>query len=365
VGLASLGKYHGFALGFGLVCFCLLSSTHRRVFLSPWLPLGFALFLLALTPVLIWNLQHDWISLRFQSGRALSASGYRLGELLLTLLTGIGLLFPTLGVPLWWISLRATGLAVWSRLQGLGLGSEGWKQVLILCISLPLVIGFTFMGGYRQILPTWPMPGFWGLTILLGHQATFWQQPHPQWVRRWLWGSGMMVTVLMVLTLVHTSAGLVQKPGNYSFLGQFWAAESDPSTQLIDIRQLRQGFVTSPILKTALEASDFVFTNRYFLGGQIGMALQPLGDHPLTCFDSDLRGFAFWSTPDQWLGQNALYVTSALFQQGEDPVARYGDYFESLTPIGEIPIRRGGEVVQTFLVYEAKQLLKPYPRPYG
>jgi hypothetical protein len=114
-----------------------------------------------------------------------------------------------------------------------------------------------------------------------------------------------------------------------------------------------------------LKAADFVFTNRYYLGGQIGMAIEPIFHKPITCFDKDLRGFAFWSKPKQWVGKNAIYLGTKTFEVDIDAKKRYPSYFKSLTKLGEIPIRRGGEVVETFSVYQAQQLLKPYPRPYG
>jgi hypothetical protein len=33
--------------------------------------------------------------------------------------------------------------------------------------------------------------------------------------------------------------------------------------------------------------------------------------------------------------------------------------------VATIPLRRGGVVTQTWRVYEAREMLKPYPRPYG
>jgi 4-amino-4-deoxy-L-arabinose transferase-like glycosyltransferase len=48
VGLACLGKYHGFVLGFGLVGFCLTSAKYRKALLSPWALVSFGLFLLEL-----------------------------------------------------------------------------------------------------------------------------------------------------------------------------------------------------------------------------------------------------------------------------------------------------------------------------
>jgi 4-amino-4-deoxy-L-arabinose transferase-like glycosyltransferase len=394
VGLACLGKYHGFLLGLGLIGFCLTSSRYRSALISPWTLLGLGLFLLAISPILIWNSQHEWVSFRFQSRRGIPSGGYNFLDLFITFLSGIGYLFPTLGLPLWWVSLKSFFEKFHAKTQrreaasrksrrkeekkvsSLRLGdlarqksqdftNHRERELLILWVSLPLILGFTWLGGYKQILPTWAMPGFWGATLLLGQAAANWKITHPRWVRRWLWGTGITLSSLILFVLLHMSVGTLQKPSQYALFGGFVAPEDDPSIQLFDIQQLRQGFATSPILLSALQNSSFVFTNRYYLAGQIGMALAPVAPTPMTTFDRDLRGFAFWSKADQWLGKDALYVTNNLFVQEQKFLDRYNLYFQSIEKIGTIPIRRGGAIIDTFRVYRAQNLLKPYPKPYG
>jgi len=363
VGLACLSKYHGFLLGLGLIGFCLTSPNHRLALRSAWAWLGLGLFVLVIFPILFWNLQHDWVSLRFQLQRGVPGSSYSLLNLATVVATEVAYLFPTLGLPLWWVSLRSLLSSFPARKS---VGSEAWQiKLLILWVSIPVIFGFTLLGGYRQILPGWPMPGFWAITLLLGQQAASWQQQSRYWVRQWLKGSAIMVGSLLLFALLHVATGTLQKPSQYALLGGFWSPKDDPSIQLIDVQQLRRGFAASPTLRTALQNSSFIFTNRYYLAGQIGMALYPLAATPITCFDRDLRGFAFWSQADQWLGQDALYITTSRFYRRKDLINRYQPYFSSIQEIGTIPIQRGGVVVEAVHVYQAKKQLKPYPRPYG
>ncbi len=240
--------------------------------------------------------------------------------------------------------------------QGRRLTDQELKQLLILACGLPLVLAFTFMGGYRPILPTWPMPGFWVLSLLLGSRWERWPG-----ARQLLAGTAVAVGLLVAVGLAHVRYGLLQDPGGLGL----WPVERDPSTQLIDIEQLRRQFQTDPRLAQALAEADFIFTNVYFLGGQIGMALAPLTEKPLTCLDEDLRGFAFWSQPEDWLGKDGLLVTSQLFWPRAGIQAVYGTYFEQIEPVAEVPLRRAGAVAQTFQVYLARQMRQPYPRPYS
>ncbi len=375
VGLACLSKYHGVVLGLGLLGFCLTSRQHRAVAQSPWMLAALGLFFLTISPIILWNFQHDWVSLRYQSGRAIPNRGYSVLELIGTIFIGIGYLFPTFGFPLWWVGMRATweqwrnSLHSKLKTQNISYGdatrwqsqSEGLtklKTSLILWISLPIILSFTVMGGYRPILPTWAMPGFWGLTLLLGDRAAQWS---PRGVRRWLWNSAVVISLLLAIALSHLTLGILQKPSVYALFGGLIPATADGSVQLVDIQQLRRGFEDSSTLTRALQQADFVFADDIFMAGYVGMALAPLDHPPIICFNDDLRGFAFWSTAEEWVGKDGLYIAP----KRQFNATQYAGYFQSFKQIGEIPIRRGGEIVDVFQVYQGKNLLRPYPRLYG
>jgi len=360
VGLACLGKYHGVALGVGLVGFCLTSRRHRSALTSPYVWIGVALFLLAIAPILYWNAQHDWISLRFQSGRAVPERGYNPLDALVTLLVGASYLFPSIGLPLWWSSLYSGVAQLRTDPFGQQLTPHQEAQRLILWISLPVMLGFTAIGGYRAILPTWTMPGCWGATVLLGYWASHWPR---RWVWRWLVGSGLAIATVLLLLLSHIRLGTLQQPSRYALFGGLIPATTDASVQLIDIHQLRQGIAASDSLRTALDRVGFVFADNIFLAGQVSMAIAPLTQTPVTCVGDDLRGFAFWSQPNQWLGQDGLLFVTA--QQRDRTLGHHRPYFQRLEKIADIPLQRGGTIVETVQVYRGFRLLQAYPRPYG
>jgi hypothetical protein len=372
VGLACLGKYHGFILGLGLCGFCLFSPNFRRALTSKWFLLGIPVFLLTISPVLYWNFTHNWVSFLFQSERAIPDRSYHLDRVILVVLVEMLYLFPPFGFPLLWSVIRSTGQQLrnfnWWRggnMSGFYLEWDLEKRALLLWLSVPLILGFTLISGYQQILPGWKMPGYWSATILLAERISInHRYSHPRILYRWFFGSIGVIILLLSIALAHIEAGKFQTPSKSAILGLL-PIKGDNSTQLFDIQQLRQGLSNNPKFSQALKTTDFVFTNRYYLGGQIGMAIEPTFHKPITCFDEDLRGFAFWSKPNQWLGKDAIYLGTKTFEVDLDAKNRYLSYFQNITKLGEVPILRGGEVVETFSVYQARKLLKPYPRPYG
>lgn len=368
VGLAFASKYHGAILGAGLVGFCLTSPPFRRALWSPWLALGLVAFGIAIAPVMLWNANHDWISFTFQAGRSVPATSYSLIRLLEVIGIQCLYLFPTIGVPLLWISARDLLQQIRSpfirRLRP-HQPEIILKKRLILWLSAPVFLTFTLIGGYRQVLPTWTMPGWFIATILLAIAVDRWQQKAPKIIHRWLMGTALSISLVLALTLFHISDGIAQKPSQNAILGGFIPASQDPSIQLLDVVQLRDRFRQNPALMRALKSSDFAFSNRFHLAGHFAMALDPLYPIPMTCFDArDMRGFGYWSSATDWIGKTGLYLTTDEFQTPpEDSASTFLPYFKQFEKVGEISLTRGGVPVNRIHVYLGKTLIKPYPRP--
>jgi 4-amino-4-deoxy-L-arabinose transferase-like glycosyltransferase len=386
VGFACLGKYHGVLLGAGLFAFCLTSEPHRQALRSPWMGLSLGLFLLVFSPVILWNWQQDWVSFRYQGNRGIPMTGYRWLGVWETLLVGIAYLFPSFGFVYWGATVKTIGQQWRQRVKGTPFPQYHLKgdrlipippsspqpsldrqrrQRLLLWVAVPAFLSFTLIGGYQQVLPTWPMPGFFTATPLVAYYAAIVYQRHAPWVRRWLVGSAITVFTLLLVALLQITAGIFQQGGTYALGGGVWPSHKDPTVQMVDVQQLRQGLARSPQLMAGLQSAGFVFSNRFYLAGQVGMAIAPLTKRPITSLDGDLRGFAFWSRPSQWIGQNGIYITSDRFVNRENISVDYAPYFKQFTKLGEVPIRRGGKVIESFHIYQGKQMLKPFPRPYG
>ena len=370
VGLACLSKYHGAVLGLGLVCFCLTSSIYRRALYSRWMGLSLVLFSLCLLPILYWNSQHDWISLRFQLGLGgasasrftADSAGYSLVNLLGVFLAEIGFLFPTLGLPLWWVSAIALMKGLMKTLgKKLFISrAQQAKVQLVLWSGLPVAIGFTLIGGLTHTYPAWPAPGLWSLTLLLGHAAAKWPKRK---VRRWLQNTGLVIGFLILFALTHITLGTLQKPSRYSIFGGLVAPQQDPSTALIDVRQLREQFAHSDEFWQSVSTADFILTHEFWLSGYAAMALPESVHLTVASFTQDPRGNAFWFDSHDWLGKDALLVSLAHFDQ-KKIIEALAPYFESITPLTTVTTQRGSATTETFYLYEAHKLIKPYIYPY-
>ena len=348
LGLVCLSKYHGFVLGLGLVGFCLTSVQHRQALLSPWLGAALGLFTLTLMPLLYWNFQHDWLSFGFHLSTRFDSSASRPSFNLLTMLgiwlVGIAYLFPSLGFPLWWV----TGRSLWH------MGDLRYRFVL--WMGLPIALGFTLLGGLTRIYPAWPAPGLWGLSLLLATAVTSWSS---QTVRRWLVGTAVVIATLLVFALGHVALGTLQRPGG---VVEVVAPETDPTTTMIDVVQLRQ-LLQKGMIGDAIATTDFLVTNEFWLSGYVDMAISPLTSAPVMAFTQDPRGHAVWFTPADWVGSSGLFVTIADYDQQEIR-ATYSPYFEQFDLLETVTTQRAGAITETFYLYDVGHLLMPYSYPY-
>lgn len=371
VGLACLSKYHGFVLGLGLVGFCLGNRPYRRALASPWTLVALGLFVLILFPLWYWNSQHQWISFRFQLGLRFEDSStdnpFRWGQMVGYWLLSNLYLFPLFGFPLWWVLGRRTAAAI-AGLSSPGtspLGQSPYPLALILWLAWPVVVLFTVLGGKQQILPAWPAPGYWAAVILLGVQAVGWQRWRPTWVRRWLWGSGWFLATLSLLALLHLQLGVFQRPNHYLPWAGIVPVDQDGSTELIDTQQLRRLLAADARVQGVLPETAFIFTNEYYLGGYIAMALPAATDPPVTAFSQDPRGFAFWFDQRQWLGKDALWVTLDRFVSDPKILNQYQPLFKTISPLTTLELKRGGAVTETFHVFRCQEFRQTYSYPYG
>lgn len=298
-------------------------------------------------------------------------TGYSVANFLGALLAQMGFLFPSLGIPLWWVSLKA--------LLGKPLDQfDQWPTSLdpqlavkcrfLLWAGLPVAAGFTLLSGLTHTFPAWPVPGLWSLMLLLAGAAARWPQ---RLVRRWLKITGLIVSMLLMVALSHITLGTLQNPSRYALFGGWVAPQHDPSTALIDVVQLRRQLSQSPAFRAAIAEVDFVITPEYWLSGYIAMAMPEFVNLPVSSFTSDPRGHAFWFHPQDWLGKNALLISFSALSQEEtdDPLSQpsvlgLAAYFHAVTPLGQVAIKRGNVTIKTFDLYRADTLLRPYVYPY-
>lgn len=79
IGAGMLAKYTMILVPLAVLAFAAVDARARRVLWSPWTWAGAALALAVFSPVVLWNLQHDWASFTFQGSRRLATESKTFG----------------------------------------------------------------------------------------------------------------------------------------------------------------------------------------------------------------------------------------------------------------------------------------------
>jgi 4-amino-4-deoxy-L-arabinose transferase-like glycosyltransferase len=147
-GLSLLSKFTAIMLLPAVAAFMLVPDWRMRWLRSPWPWLAVAIALAVFSPVLIWNVQHDWASFRFQFVRAVATNPFSwrtLGEFL-------GLQFGLVGFVLLPVVISGVALTAWR-------GYRRREPVAIL-LSTAVIVPFGYFLWKSLTLrvgDTWPM----------------------------------------------------------------------------------------------------------------------------------------------------------------------------------------------------------------
>jgi dolichol-phosphate mannosyltransferase len=197
-GGALLSKYYTLLLAPSLLWFLLLSPNHRHWLRrpQPWLALPIALAVFS--PVIIWNLQHQWASFLFQSARTAGTPKNILRDVLLFWLVQIAVLTPLL------FALFA-GTAARGIWHGWRRHDDRWNFVA--SFSLPLFLLFAAASFKTQIHVNWTAPAFLSLTVGAAAIAlNGFDSAEPGRAKRWRVGAWVAVVICAVaIVFGHTS----------------------------------------------------------------------------------------------------------------------------------------------------------------
>lgn len=315
--LALASKYQAGLLALAALGFFLFTPRWRHWLAHPAPWAGAVLALMGLLPVLLWNLQTDWASLRFHGGR--TGGGFAPGNLAAMSAAQLLYLLPPVLV------LALLGLRAALRRE-----ASGAARLLAWAALLPLAVFMLVYAFGADTLPHWTMPGWLFALPLAGAwlaQASGRARRHARW---WLIGFGLPIWALLIAVALHLPTGLLTR-GSEQPRG--W----DRQTEIIDLRGL------APALAAGgwLEDVAALAVPGWMEGGQVSTALG--GALPVVVLGPDRRHFGFHAAPPQgrWLLVLVGHESGrgALPAQADDLATEAG---LAITRAGLAVLERGG-----------------------
>lgn len=334
-GFALLSKLHGIFLFAGALAFLLTSPRYRHWLATPWPYAGSLLALAMLGPTLVWNAQHDWISVTFQAQRG-EAKQFNIGAFLALL--GGQMVFL---LPLMWIAL----VVVWGK--AIRQGPASARDWLVVCLASGPIVAFSVMGLWaNRVLPHWAAPGFLLLMPLLGREIARALALSHRWVKPWLWmnaGTTGLV-VALAIAIAHLPWPVMAPLGGRPI--------PDPLIETVGwgpaARELRRRGLTSGEGLIAVGTS-------WHETAKLDVALS--GQFPVLCLAPDPRGYGINVRAPSYVGRDAIIVAEAM-PPGQIE-ATYRPYFDALTREPDIVVARNGQPSLTLRVFRARNLHAP------
>src|SRR5437867_2282199 len=195
MGLAFLSKYTALAQLACWAVFFFLYRPVRKHLRAPGPYVGLGIFALCTLPVIIWNAQHDWITIGHLSANAQLNKEWQLGIKNFADFVGAeaGLLNPIFFAGAIW-----AGVDFWRRYRN--------DPLLIFLFSMgaPLFIGYALYTFRARVLPNWIAPAIVPLFCLAAiYWKRRWQEGAAHWVKPGL-AAGFAVGLATVIILHDT-----------------------------------------------------------------------------------------------------------------------------------------------------------------
>jgi len=295
VGLGLLTKYTMVLFSLCALLFLLFSPRHRRHLRTagPYLSL-LVTSILMFSPVMIWNMRHDWVTLKHTAGQGHIAEGLRISLQSFSNFIGsqVGVVSPIL------LLLIMTALWKTSRIkeqfpsQGEEISIQSGK--FLFWFSIPVLLFFILKSLHAKVQANWAMMGY--MTGLIAFSEVY--------VRRWeghtRYTKAFIVAGLF-LSLVITAIG--HYPSFFHI-----PQKLDPSARLRGWKELGRE-VSAVRDEIEKEGNFFIFSDSYQAASELAFYTE---GHPVTyCVNLGRRmnQYDLWPDFNSLIHSNAIFVT--------------------------------------------------------
>jgi len=333
LGFGLISKYTIVLLAGSVVLLMLTEPAGRKHLVGAKFWVAVAAAALFCLPIIFWNVQYDWPTLKFhlrdrQTGGG-GANFHRWGQFFASqfLVLGPGLFVLCMSV-------IVIGVRRWSDLK--------WRFLMVL--SVPTFALFGAQALFAEFKPHWPAPAY--MLLFIGGAEMMrvgWQK------RPILWRSVMALILLVFLPLnvlfyVGAVTPIIPKIARAVAPNAPWEAKFDPTNDLYGWDQaIAKAQKIRAEFRARGEAEPFLSSSRYQLVSQLAFASQ----ERVLRISPGKDQYTFWQTPDSWhslLGQNSIFITDQRFER--DP--RGDGVFEHCEALPPLIYFRSDELARQF-----------------
>ena len=347
-GLCTMSKVHGIFLWFGFGLYILF--YHRKLLTNFYLYAAIILSAVVVSPILIWNIQNNFITYTFHSSRVAINSGLQVDSFIREITGGILYNNP--------ISFFLIVFSIIALMKNINFIRYHIRH-LLLSLSLPLILLLFFISLFRDTLPHWSGPAYIPLILITACYINFKTETDLLIGKRLQRFSYLAVIFLLIIAF----AGIVLInfiPGSMGKKDIAGLGDGDATLDMYGWQDIQKGFkkVYEMDFKAGNTSTSFIINNKWFPGAHIDNYIaQPLQLDFIAVGElNDIHTYAWLNEYRKKLqqGDDAYFITVS--NSFSDPVKLYHNIFEKISTPVVISQLRGGKAARNIFIY----LLKNY-----
>ena len=336
-------------------CFCLRESYNRSWLKEYSFYIAGIVSFVVLSPILIWNIQNNFVSFTFHTNRVTPAFEIRLDYFFTEIFGQVGYNNP--------INYMLIVIALIGLYKNKNFIESGYSRIL-LWTAIPLWIVFTSFSIFRSTLPHWTSPAFISLILIA---AAYWSEGRPEQKPIYFWvkfPAYFLATLLFIaLYLINYSPFQLGKESSVLNFG-----EDDFTQDLYGWNQVGKSFKT--IAEREEKAGNMpigssVLSYKWFPGAHIDFyAARPTNRNLFLIGEmNDIHKYAWIDQYRGGLKKGNDYYHIAVSNVYKDPEELFGNYFEKIEPIDTVEIKRDNKIMRYAFFYRLKKYRGNFTNP--
>jgi 4-amino-4-deoxy-L-arabinose transferase-like glycosyltransferase len=342
-GLCVMSKVHGIFLWLGFGAFIIL---HKRKLLSNiYLYIAALLTCITVLPILIWNMQNNFVTWNFHSNRVVANSGIHLDSLLTELAGGIAYNNPVNYV------LIICAIVVLVKRSSIFNTNQ---SKLLLWQSIPLIAILLMVSLFRNTLPHWSGPAYTSLIIVVSVVLSD-SNIRVGFVTKNLKKIAVSSCLLLAILAAAGICVINYYPGTMGKKETGLLGDGDVTLDMYGWKTAAAQFskLYTQNKKNQVTNTDFIIAGKWFPGSHIDNYIaQPLALNFMALGDtSDIHTYAWLNNYHKQLqaGDDAYFITAS--NNYQNPYEKYDKLFSTIERRDSIPILRNGKTAKYFFVY--------------
>lgn len=334
-GLCIMSKVHGVFLWFALGAYVVF--YRREWFKNPYVYLSAVITTVIISPILIWNIQNNFITYTFHSQRVTPDGSVHFSGFLREFFGGFLYNNP--------INYVLIIIALVSISKGKIQINLETKRILLLC-SLPLIVILLLVSWFRDTLPHWSGPGYVTLSVLASVYVS----------EKSKLGKIAVYSCCFIALIAFAGVLLIRYyPGTLGSKDALLYGKGDFTLDMYDWSYFRDEFKKKRQLdiQSGVAQTTFVISNQWFPGSHIdNYMVQPLGlDFVALGTLEDIHTYHWLNGYRKTLqkGDDAYFVT--ISNNFVNPNEIYAETFQKIGQPFVIRQFRNHELVRKMYVY--------------